>query len=194
MRRREMAQGAAYWVPLVRGIFAIILGLALIIQPEKTRPMLVNFMGIYWLGSGIVSIRWGASGERARGLPVVAGIVGVLAGLVVITRNLLFGLASETIVLYLLGIVILLTGLLHTFGGFRKERGGSRQWSWGSLLLGIFEIVLGGMLIIAPLERGTAINWAASIWAVIGGLMLIGDARLGRARALRASRTDDTAV
>ena len=195
MKIIDKIKGEAYWVPLVRGMFAIMLGLALVFQPDKSRPMLVNFMGFYWLMAGIMSIRWGVSGERARGMPVVAGIVGVLAGLVVITRNLVGGLVSEIVVLYLLGTVILLTGLLHAFGGFRKGQDSSRQWSWGGLLLGIFEVVLGGMLIIAPLERGTAMSWAASIWAVIGGLMLIGDARLSRARALRASRNnDDTAV
>jgi hypothetical protein len=33
-----------FWVTMVRGAFAILLGLSLFIQPDKTRGMLVTFM------------------------------------------------------------------------------------------------------------------------------------------------------
>jgi len=44
---------------------AAALGLALILPPEKTPPRLVNFMGMFWLMAGMVSLRWGTDGERA---------------------------------------------------------------------------------------------------------------------------------
>ena len=48
-------------------MLATALGLALILQPDKARPMLINFMGVFWLAAGIVSLRWGhpASGRGA---------------------------------------------------------------------------------------------------------------------------------
>ena len=183
-----------FWVTLARGIFAISLGLALFVDPDKTGPMLANFVGMYWLVSGILSIRWGASGERARGLPLVAGVVGVLAGIAVLTRNVSLGLISEIAVLYLLGTVILLTGVLHMVGGFRTGEDRSRQWSWGSFLLGLFEIVLGAMVIIEPFERGRIVNIAVGAWAFIAGALLIGGALRIRAQALRASGSDDAAL
>jgi uncharacterized membrane protein HdeD (DUF308 family) len=129
-----------FWVTLARGIFAISLGLALFVDPDKTGPMLANFVGMYWLVSGILSIRWGASGERARGLPLVAGVVGVLAGIAVLTRNVSLGLTSEIAVLYLLGTVILLTGVLHMVAGPERGRTASANGrggasSWASLRL-----------------------------------------------------------
>jgi uncharacterized membrane protein HdeD (DUF308 family) len=66
------------WVTLVRGILALTLGLALLIQPVKVHSFLITSMGIFWLVSGVMSIRWGLSGRRARGMPLLAGIVGVL--------------------------------------------------------------------------------------------------------------------
>jgi uncharacterized membrane protein HdeD (DUF308 family) len=32
-------------------------GLALILNPDKTRPMLVNFSGMFWLMGGIMTLR-----------------------------------------------------------------------------------------------------------------------------------------
>ena len=55
----------AFWITLVRGMLAITLGVALVFWPDKARPILVNFMGMFWLVSGIVSLRWGVHGERA---------------------------------------------------------------------------------------------------------------------------------
>jgi uncharacterized membrane protein HdeD (DUF308 family) len=40
------------WVTLARSVLAMTPGLALILCPEKTRPMLINFMGMYWLMAG----------------------------------------------------------------------------------------------------------------------------------------------
>jgi len=178
----------AFWITLARGILAFALGLALIVQPGKVRPMLVNFMGMFWLAGGIMSVRWGVSGERARGLTLVAGVIGVLAGLITITRQLMFGLLDETLVIYLLGGVILLTGLLHTLGGFRTGEDATRERSWTAFLLGIFEIILGILLFLSPLEFGPVVYWTAAIWALLGGFLLVGDALRQRARDRRQAR------
>jgi uncharacterized membrane protein HdeD (DUF308 family) len=61
-----MSGNVGFIITLIRGILAVSLGVMLVFQPEKTRPMLGNFMGMFWLVSGIFSLRWGASGERAQ--------------------------------------------------------------------------------------------------------------------------------
>jgi uncharacterized membrane protein HdeD (DUF308 family) len=179
----------AFWVTLARAILAIVLGLALILHPDKARPMLVNFMGMFWLVSGIMSLRWGASGRQARRLSVVAGVIGVLAGLITIARNIIKGVLGEVMVIYLLGGVILLTGIAHVLGGFRIAESAKRQWSWTAFVLGVFEIVLGGLLLISPLELGPLVYWAASVWAFVGAFMLIADALRQRAEHVGRARS-----
>ena len=91
---------------------------------------------------------------------------------------------SEAPVITALGIVIFLTGLLHTFGGFRKisdqsagqDDGQKREWSWDGFVLGVFEIILGAVLATAPLDRSDLTYLAASVWALVGGIVIIGDA------------------
>ena len=66
---------------------------------------------------------------------------------------------------------MLLTGLLHAVGGFRTGEGRTLQRSWPSLVLGIFEGVLGGLLILFPTEARPSVYLAAAIWAFVGALI-----------------------
>ncbi len=182
----------AFWITLARGIFALTLGAALLLQPDKTRPMLVNFIGMYWLVSGVVSVRWGLRGERARGLPLVAGVLGTVAGLAVLARFVLIGVLDDTLALYLLALVVLLTGLLHMFGGFRTGADHTRERSTASFLLGVIEVIGGILLFIVQLERGTLLYFLLVAWALCGGLVLIFDALYLRRQArLKASTPAD---
>jgi uncharacterized membrane protein HdeD (DUF308 family) len=89
---------------------------------------------------------------------------------------------QEDILFSLLGVVVLLTGVLHVFGGFRVGESAHRKWSLTAFLLGAFEIVLGILLIVEPYGRGTFFYLAIVIWALLGGFILITDAvRLRRA-------------
>lgn len=178
-----------FWVALMRGLMAITLGLALWIQPQKLRPFLITSMGMFWLVSGVMSIRWGLSGKRTRGLPLLAGIVGVLAGLAALSRRfeLLDALVSDVLAITVLGIAILLTGLMHMIGGFRTGEDASRERSWTSFLMGLFEFIMGGMLILEPMRQGTLIYLGVSIWAIIGGVILIGDALRLRSKVRKTS-------
>jgi uncharacterized membrane protein HdeD (DUF308 family) len=181
----------AFWITLMRGMLAIALGVTLLFQPDQARSMMVSFMGMFWLVSGIVSLRWGVHGERARGLSLLAGAAGVLAGIGMLSRRFTQGIVGEDVLLSVIGLIILLTGLMHIFGGFRTGPeetsllSQSRRWSWTAFLLGLFEMVLGVMLVIEPMGRGPVIYFAASVWALIGGAILIGDA--ARKRRQKAS-------
>jgi uncharacterized membrane protein HdeD (DUF308 family) len=180
----------AFWVTLLRSVLAALLGLALILQPDKIRPILVNFMGMFRLASGIMSLRWGASGQRARRRSIFAGVIGIVGGLLVLSREIVRGVLQESSVIYILGGTLILTGLIHTFGGFRIGEDTVRQWSWTSLLLGVFEIILGILLFISSstgLRPGIFV--AATIWAFIGAFKLISDALRQRTRIRRQYRS-----
>jgi uncharacterized membrane protein HdeD (DUF308 family) len=171
-----MKKNVLVGITFFRGLFATILGLVLLFQPEKTTPMLGNFMGMFWLVSGLVSLRWGASGERVRGWALLAGLIGVLVGLGTLSRGLLGDYFPRDVMLSVLGVVILLTGIMHAFGGFQIGDEKHRRLSVTSTILGAFEIVLGLLLIVEPLGRSTFFYLTATIWALVGGFILIADA------------------
>jgi uncharacterized membrane protein HdeD (DUF308 family) len=175
-----------YWVTLFRSLFATGLGVILLFQPDKTRPVLVNFMGMYWLMSGLISLRWSLQREGPWRLAFVAGIVGIVTGLLVLTRNLVTNWISAEVAMSFLGVIIILTGLMNISGSFR----GLRKRPFSAILLGVFEVILGSILIISPLERGTFIYFAATIWALLGGFILLGDALHMRRQATQAAASE----
>ena len=162
----------AIWITLIRGVLVIVLGLSLLVIPEKTGKSLFNFMGVFWLMSGIVSIRQETHTHGDR-LSLAAAVIGVLAGVLVITRGLTRQWLAEIWVVDVLGLVILLTGVLHAVTGFRFARQALRGRTLLSTLLGVAEIVFGALLLLAPTGREPIVYDIAIIWALLGGSLLL---------------------
>ena len=59
---------------------------------------------------------------------------------------------------------------------FRTSAGAGREWSRGSLFLGIVEVVMGLIVIASPGNPSTITFSVISIWALIGGGGLIANA------------------
>jgi uncharacterized membrane protein HdeD (DUF308 family) len=154
----------------------------MLVQPEKTSDNLATYMGGFWALTGLVSIRSALAGQRTRGVPLVSGCAGVAAGLVVLLRERLGDVIAQSVLVYLLAIVVLLTGLAHVVGGFRTGDELERRRSRSSVLLGAMEIALGLLFLLGTVENSRAAYWAAGIWALTGGVILIGDALLLRRR------------
>jgi len=80
----------------------------------------------------------------------------------------------------------LATGLLHMFGeqrigGFRRDRVTRIQF-----LLGVFEVLMGGLLILSPNMDQPFVYWAAMAWALIYGIF----AFLMAVRSYRANKQE----
>lgn len=164
----------AHWMTFLRGLFAVVLGIALIFRPDAARPLLGNFMGAFWFTSGLISIRWGLTTKHARAVTILVGVVGALAGLSMFGRNLVRDWVDFQILLTSLGVIVLLTGILHVSGHMPVRHGPVRRTRSG-VLLGSFEIFLGLVLIFTD-TVGPIINLIVLVWAFLGGFVLIYDA------------------
>ena len=168
--------GKFWWLSLIRGIVALLLGIALLLIPVSGKHLLVRYMGIFWLVSGASSLRWGLHGARATRLWLLAGIVGVLGGLVLIFHQGLANYVELDKLLQLFALVAILTGLLHILGGYRIRQEHGRQWAWGGFFLGLVQIIMGVLILSSPQEVPPGLVYVAIIWALIGGIGFINDA------------------
>ena len=164
-------------VTLVRGLLLVLLGLSLLVIPEKTHKMLFNAMGLFWLTTGIVLIRRDAHSKGNRLLLTVA-VLGVLVGVLVLSRDLTRQWLAEAWVKGLLGTAILLTGVLHVTTELRLGREALRGRPLVNLLLGFAEIVLGGLLLFTPTGNEPIVYHVAIVWALLGGGLLVGGTAL----------------
>jgi uncharacterized membrane protein HdeD (DUF308 family) len=172
----EKTMARYWWIFLVRGIAALLLGLTLVLQPELSRSKMIQYIGIYLLASGILSFMWGFSVGRRVGLWSLAGSIGVMGGLAFLLIPKLGNPVEEYILAFLLGFLVFVAGLVHVFGGFQIGSDYGRAWSWGSFLLGLVEIILGLMMLASPWVSIEMITLIGIIWGMTAGIGLIAEA------------------
>ena len=173
-----------WWIMLARAAIALLLGLVVLLS-EKTRPALANFIGVYWLVGSLLTLRWVFRHRRQPGNRLVwaAAVIGVAAGVLVLLRFALEDMLSTNLVLTLVGLTAILTGLLRLSGTFRDHVIDGRPRLPHRVALGILELMLGVLLVLArSATRPVAI--AAGLWAIVGGTIMLVDAlalrRMGR--------------
>jgi uncharacterized membrane protein HdeD (DUF308 family) len=154
-------QATIWWLFLLQGIAGILLGLMLITYPGATLVALVTFLGFYWLFTGIMAL---VRVFVDRSVPwiwsLLIGIVGILAGLLVLRHPLFAALTVPATIVIVLGVQGFIMGALDIIGGFT----GGGFWSF---FIGIINIVIAALLLGSPLIAALAVP------VVFGALMLI---------------------
>lgn len=151
----------AWWLVLIEGIAAIILGLLLLTNPGATIVVLIQFLGIWWLVSGIMDLVGMFIDHTAWGWKLFSGIVGIIAGIVILQHPLWAPFVVTGVLVIFMGILGLIQGIMGLIAAFQ---GGG----WVSALLGVVSILFGLILLF-----NTAVA-SIGLWLVIGVLALVG--------------------
>jgi uncharacterized membrane protein HdeD (DUF308 family) len=178
----QIRQSSFWWISVIRGVFSLLLGTAVLFTQDN-RAMLANFIGVYWLLSGLLTIRWAMTVRWLRGsrIGLAAGSLSVIAALLVLLREPLQDLIAPNILINVLGAAAVLTGSLRLLGAFEIERRTGRRWTFGGLALGSVEVVLGLVLIVTNGENERVLSIVFAAWGLVGGsLLLIEGFRLRR--------------
>ena len=157
------------WLLIVQGVAAIIIGILLILAPGLSSVVLVQFLAILWLVSGVadlVSLIWD---RRQWGWKVLTGVIGIVAGIAIIEHPLWSTLFVGTaLVVYLgfTGILIGVVAILRAFSG-----GG-----WASALLGIANVLIGALLLFNPFGAAIGLPLLIGMLALLSGIATIATA------------------
>jgi len=156
-----------WWLVLLEGIAAVIIGLFLLTAPGITLLFLVQVAGFFWLFGGVLRVVSIFVDSSLWGWKLVGGIIGILAGIVVLQHPIWSTLLVPTIYVIILGIQGIIVGGTSLVLAFR---GGG----WGAGLLGIVSIVFGVILLLNPVFIGIAIlPFVLGAFALIGGIAAI---------------------
>ncbi len=158
-----------WWMLLVRGFAAILLGIAALIVPGITLSALVTVFAAYLFVDGfflIVSAITRMSYPRWW-LTLLEGVLGILAGI----SAFLFPGAAVLTFFYIVAAWAVITGAFQIVNAIELRRQIDNEW-W-MILGGAISILWGGLLLARPAEGILTLLWLFAVAAILFGVMLI---------------------
>jgi uncharacterized membrane protein HdeD (DUF308 family) len=165
---RDLSQN--WWLVVLRGVLAILFGIAAFAWPGITLLTLVLFFGVYAIIDGVIAIVTGLS--RTRETPrwwmfLLEGLLNIAAGIVAL---LMPGLAT-LVLIYILASWAVITGILEIAAAIRLRHEITNEWFLA--LGGVLSIGLGILLFLQPAAGSLAIIWTIAAYAVLFGILLV---------------------
>lgn len=170
-----------WWVVLLEGIAALVIGGLLLAEPGATLFALVALVGIYWFVDGIVDLVMMFVDHRQWGWKLASGVIGILAGLVVLRHPAWASVLVPALLVWIVGIMGVGMGLIAFVRAFL---GGGVA----SAVLGVISILIGGTLLFNTVVATTVLVYAVGTLAVVGGILAIVGAFLLRGREADVAR------
>jgi LPXTG-motif cell wall-anchored protein len=157
-----------WWIVLVEGIFALIFGIFLITAPGATSVFLVTVLGFYWLIRGIFSIIeiFIPNTGTHWGWLLFMGILGIIAGMVVLRHPIYATAFVGTFLIIFLaidGLIMGIMGLIRAFTGA----------GWGPGILGVLTIIIAIFLLTNVFGAALALPFILGAFMIVGGIVAI---------------------
>ncbi|PYL67249.1 MAG: hypothetical protein DMF28_09615 [Verrucomicrobia bacterium] len=157
-----------WWVPVIRGIAAIVFGVIAFAYPGLTVAVLVLLFGAWVLVDGIFRVI-GAVGHRAFdkewGFDLIIGIVGIIIGLLTFHAPQITALA---LIIYIAAWALMI-GATEIALAIKLRR--EIKGEWFLILMGLVSIVFAVMLLWNPAVGAAALIWIMAWYAVILGVL-----------------------
>jgi uncharacterized membrane protein HdeD (DUF308 family) len=172
-------ESTPWWCYAVTGLVSAGCGVAVLVWPDITLKVLAIIAGIniLLLSALLIAGTIGSGEDTSKTLRIVVGVVGVIAGVVVIRHP-----ANALLAIVLaVGIWLILTGLVDLIGAIIVT-GERRGWR---LLGGLADIVIGILIIALPkISLGTVAVLIGIGFIIRGVVLVVGAWRLRGERAV----------
>ncbi len=177
-----------WWALALRGLFAILFGLAAFAWPGITLGVLVLLYGAYALADGAFAVAAAVVGGTP-GLPWWAMLAEGLFGIGVGVVTFLWPGITLFALLGLIAAWAIVTGVFEIVAAIRLRREIEGEWALG--LGGVLSVLFGLGLVVAPGVWTLAVIWLIGAYAIAFGTLLLALAfRLrGRSRSIRVAET-----
>src|SRR5213082_1057433 len=159
-----------WWVPVIRGIAAIVFGIIAFAYPGLTIATLVLFFGACVLIDGIFRIV-GAIGGRASdpewGFHLIIGIMGIIIGFLTFHAPRITALA---LIIYIAAWALMI-GATEIALAIKLRR--EMKGEWFLILMGLLSIAFAVMLLWNPLPGALALVWLIGSYAIAFGILAV---------------------
>jgi uncharacterized membrane protein HdeD (DUF308 family) len=159
-----------WWAVALRGLVAVLFGIAAFVWPGITLWALVAIFGAYALVDGIFAVieafRRDVVGERWWAL-LFEGFVGIAIGILTFTWPRLTAMG----LLYLIAFWAIVTGVFEVITAIRLRHEIRGEWMMG--LIGVLSVAFGFLLVAFPLAGALSVVLIIGLYAVVTGALMI---------------------
>jgi len=157
-----------WWLPVLRGLLLLVLGLLLMAQPTASLQAIVWLFAVFAIVDGVVAVIQGLSN---RGIPgwtwwVVQGLAGLAIGVVVV----LWPGPTVRVLFFLLAAWLLVLGVVSILGAVALSRSRDAGWHW-PLAFGLVCTLFALLLIARPQATLAVFGVLLGLFAFVGGAL-----------------------
>lgn len=168
---------SVWWLVLLRGIFAVILGILAFVWPVATAVAFVWVFAIYAIVDGVVNIVQAVSTRRTDptwGWLLTIGVVGLIAGIVVMIFPAAAGALALLVFLWIIAIWAIVGGIFGIPAAASIASGGAKVLGIVFSVLSIlFGVLLAILLFTTPQSALIGLIYVLGAYAVLAGIVLI---------------------
>lgn len=159
-----------WWILAVRGVAAILFGIAAFLWPDITLLVLVLLFGAYALVDGIFAVIAGIAARREQErwwMMILNGLAGIAIGVL----TLLWPGITALVLLYFIAAWAILTGVFEIAAAIRLRR--EIEGEWLLALAGITSVIFGILLVALPGPGALALTWLIGAYALVFGILML---------------------
>src|SRR5512133_4293496 len=165
-----MGMQTHWWAVVLRGVAAVLFGVAAFVWPQISLAVLIALFGAYALVDGVLSLVASVrAGEHRETwwLLALEGVVGIVIGLL----TFFYPGVTALVLVYYIGFWAIFTGVLEAVQAIRLRREIDNEWMLA--LAGVASLIFGVLVVAMPSAGALAIVWIIGIYALIFGILLI---------------------
>ncbi len=155
-----------WWLILLEGIAAIVVGLLLLVAPGETLVTLIQIVGLYLLVRGMLAIIHIFLDRRAWGAYLLGGVLGILAGIVVLNHPLWVASFVPMTLSWVVGVGAIAVGIVGLVQAYQGA-------SFGYAIVGAFAILIGAPFFFQPISSIEYLPVVLGALGVIGGIAAV---------------------
>lgn len=161
-----------WWLLFIEGIIGMILGGVLLWAPAKTQQetwiLLVIFLGLFWLISGVLTLARLFQNQKEWGWRLFTGILSILVGGYILVYPAATATVLPNAIVLVLGIWGIIHGISRLFWAFQGA-------GWGPGVLGALMLILGTIMVVnwTNPAYGLPLLYITGAMLFIGGIALL---------------------
>jgi len=167
--------GTSWWVGLIQGILAVLLGFYFMRSPSNVTAVLLQFVALFLVIVGLMDMMAGRSIAKRSSADTVSfwrGVVGFVGGFVVLSMLFLGFFSNPTWASFgmnAMGIITLAYGALGIALAFMREE---KRGRWTMVIISAIFVMLGLTLLV---DRVTNITraWVGPVLVILGAGLII---------------------